>query len=558
MIIPKIFPYPDNIQRHAEKKVFEALKKIPDKNGFDIFYNKIIYNDVNPGYSEDGEADFVIFHAELGFMVIEVKGGEIFYDADKDQWFSKTLKSQNTYKIKNPYKQATTNKYAILKKFKELWQKGRPPSIDAKRMIVFPDVPFPDEFLGIGFPDQLLVCGDQIDNIEGHISRIFLINERGPHTIEKPGEPGRKIFQDMFAKSFELKRTLKLNVSEGKKYISILDNQQKEILNLTSKINRAAFEGGAGTGKSFLAAQKAIKLSEQGKTVALVCGINKPFALHTKKELKNFSNIHVDHFHGFCKFFFDISNSENIENSIASFEFYENNLLNSIEKSTKKFDALIIDEAQDLNEDSINSLLFCLKDPDQGTAFLFFDNNQKIYNSKFSLNSFVKSSLTLNKNYRNSKDIFDLNKFFYHGSNFVSHGPEGEVVQFIEVNSNNLLKKNILKLINKYKLEGVDYSDIAVLTGSKFGKSSELCKTLNIENSFFITAEELTKTGVVLDSIKRFKGLEKDIIILIEIEEVLDFDQLMYVGLSRARLVLDIISNSKVINFLKSSLIIKT
>ena len=117
MIVPKIFPYPDNIQRYAEKKVFEALKKIPDKNGFDIFYNKIIYNDVNPGYSEDAEADFVVFHAELGFMVIEVKGGEIFYDADKDQWFSKTLKSQKTYKIKNPYKQATTNKYAILKKF---------------------------------------------------------------------------------------------------------------------------------------------------------------------------------------------------------------------------------------------------------------------------------------------------------------------------------------------------------------------------------------------------------------------------------------------------------
>ena len=99
-------------------------------------------------------------------------------------------------------------------------------------------------------------------------------------------------------------------------------------------------------------------------------------------------------------------------------------------------------------EDFINSLLFSLKDPDQGIAFLFFDNNQKIYDTKFALNSFVKSSLILNKNYRNSRDIFDLNKIFYSGSNFISHGPEGEMVQFIEANSNSVLKKNILKLIN--------------------------------------------------------------------------------------------------------------
>jgi len=554
MIYPSTFPYPDDPKRNAEKKVYEALKKIPDSNGFDIYYNKIIYNDANPGHLVDGEADFIVFHSELGFIVVEVKGGIISYDAEKDQWFTKTLKSQTMYKIKNPYLQAVSNKYSILKKFKELWPKGSEPKINAKRMIVFPDVSFPESFLGIGFPDQFLVCGDAIDKIEGHISRIFLMNERGPHTIEKPGELGRKIFQDMFAKSFEFKNSIKLKVSKGKKYISVLDGQQKEILSLTSKINRAAFEGGAGTGKSFLSAQKAIELSEQGNKVALVCGMNKPFAIHTKEELKNYKNIHVDHFHGFCKLFFKQNKSLDIQNNNTAYEIYENNFLDSIEKSLIRFDALIVDEAQDLKEDFINSLLFSLKDPDQGIAFLFFDNNQKIYDSKFTLNSFVKSSLTLNKNYRNSKDIFNLNKIFYSGSDFISHGPEGEIVQFIEANSNSVLKKNVLKLINRYKVEGIKYSQIAVLTGNKFGRSSELFKSLLSEKEFFISAEDLNVSGVVLDSIKRFKGLEKDVVILVEIDEILDFNHLMYIGLSRARLILDIISNTKVIEMLKGSL----
>ena len=99
MIIPKEFPYPDDLGRQAEKKVFESFKKIPDDHGFDIYYNKIFYNDNNPGHPEDGEADFVVFHEELGFIIVEVKGGIISYDGENDQWFSETVRSKKNNKI---------------------------------------------------------------------------------------------------------------------------------------------------------------------------------------------------------------------------------------------------------------------------------------------------------------------------------------------------------------------------------------------------------------------------------------------------------------------------
>lgn len=552
MIIPKEFPYPDDLGRQAEKKVFEAFNKIPDQSGFDIFYNKIIYNDSNPGYPEDGEADFVVFHEELGFIVVEVKGGIISYDGENDQWFSETVRSKKINKIKNPFQQAVVNKYAILNKFKELWPKGVAPRIDAKRMVIFPDVQHPDSFLGIGIPEQFLICGDQIDKIEGYISKIFLINERGPKITEKPGSVGRKIFQNMFSKSFELKPSMKLKISEGKKYIEGFDNRQKEILNVLKNSKRIAFQGGAGTGKSFLCAHKAIELNNEGKKVALICGVNKPFSVQTKYQLKEYKNIHVSNFHGFCKMYCDDAKLLN-QNKLEIFKFYEDNLLNAIENSQIKFDCIVIDEAQDLNDKQIGEIMFSLKDPDQDSMFLFYDNNQRLYGKEFLLKGFDFFSAPLELNYRNSIDIFEIQNNFYTG-NLKSEGPPGESVQFLEAENETAKLRKILKLINQYKAEGINFRDIGIISGNKYGKSSSLAKELIKNNIKLCSSEEVSQSNdeIMFDSIIRFKGLEKDIIILTDIEEAFDKDELMYIALSRARLILDIVANSKAIDFLKN------
>lgn len=552
MIIPKEFPYPDDLGRQAEKKVFEAFNRIPEQSGFDIYYNKIIYNDSNPGYPEDGEADFVVFHEQLGFIVVEVKGGIISYDGENDQWFSETVRSKKINKIKNPFQQAVVNKYAILNKFKELWPKGLAPRIDAKRMVIFPDVQHPDSFLGIGIPEQFLICGDQIDKIEGYVSKIFLINERGPKITEKPGPVGRKIFQAMFSKSFELKPSMKLKISEGKKYIESFDNRQKEILNILKNSKRIAFQGGAGTGKSFLCAHKAIELNNNEKKVALICGVNKPFSVQTKHQLKDYKNIHVSNFHGFCKMYCDDAKLIN-QNQLDIFKFYEDNLLNAIENSQIKFDCLIIDEAQDLNDKQISEIIFALKNPDQDSMFLFYDNNQRLYGSDFLLKGFDFFPAPLELNYRNSIDIFEIQNNFYTGK-LKSEGPQGESVQFLEAESETAKVRKILKLINQYKAEGLNFNDIGIISGDKYGKSSSLAKELIKNNIKLCSSEEISQSNdeIMFDSIIRFKGLEKDIVILTDIEEAFDKDELMYIALSRARLILDIVANSKAINFLKN------
>lgn len=83
----------DDPKRNAELKVFQSLKSLPDP--YVIFYSSHwqkhnVYDGV-----QEGEADFIIAHPEMGFIVLEVKGGAIYYKADSDQWYSQDRNGEN-------------------------------------------------------------------------------------------------------------------------------------------------------------------------------------------------------------------------------------------------------------------------------------------------------------------------------------------------------------------------------------------------------------------------------------------------------------------------------
>ena len=90
---------------------------IAQDSDFDIYYNVEITHLSNPNVNrEDWEIDFIIFNEKMGFLVIEVKGGNpIDYIPSEDKWYS-TTRHGNKNEIKNPPRQARQNKYAILEK----------------------------------------------------------------------------------------------------------------------------------------------------------------------------------------------------------------------------------------------------------------------------------------------------------------------------------------------------------------------------------------------------------------------------------------------------------
>ena len=89
-----------NTLRSTECQVFRRLEAELD-GSFVVFYSRPWLGLSEDGEEIDGECDFVVAHAELGFLAVEVKGGAVAYDPIADRWTSRD-RWDVTHNIKKP------------------------------------------------------------------------------------------------------------------------------------------------------------------------------------------------------------------------------------------------------------------------------------------------------------------------------------------------------------------------------------------------------------------------------------------------------------------------
>src|ERR1700722_10147981 len=92
----------------GEKKVFESFRLL-DSSWY-VFSN-VIWQSVRNGRQGDGEIDFLLLNEHVGLLIVEVKGGSI--EIKDGEWFS--TGGDGRHQIKNPFQQASENKYGLLK-----------------------------------------------------------------------------------------------------------------------------------------------------------------------------------------------------------------------------------------------------------------------------------------------------------------------------------------------------------------------------------------------------------------------------------------------------------
>lgn len=109
----KMFPehLRSTVRSQAEKLLYKAFQE-QLSDSFVVFHScRWQVCNLRNG-AKDGEADFIIACANLGILVIEVKGGQIRYNGREDQYYS------NDNHISNPFEQACNSKYALLSRLK--------------------------------------------------------------------------------------------------------------------------------------------------------------------------------------------------------------------------------------------------------------------------------------------------------------------------------------------------------------------------------------------------------------------------------------------------------
>jgi hypothetical protein len=544
-----------NPLRKSECAVYRCLQKVLE-DPFVVFYSRPWLGLTPYGEEKDGECDFLIAHQDLGILIIEVKGGGVAYDPEMEKWTS-CDRYGFVHKIKNPVQQATSSKYQILKKLNDssAW-KSR--FIRARHGVIFPDSEKPEKDLGASIPLRVCCFLDEFENdLRGWILNRLSEQDSFSSREQALGEDGLKALEELLAHPFQLHVPMGKILAEDDTKIETLTHQQFHILTTIQDIPRAVISGGAGTGKTVLAMEEAIRCSDAGMRVLLTC-YNRPLAEDIRHRLKQWKGVTVATFHELCKNLANESGihipDEQTSNDLFK-EVYPDILLKALKSlPEQRFDAIIVDEGQDFLPKWMSTLQVALKPEGNGLLRIFIDSNQSVYGNLTSIpEDFKLVPIRLILNMRNTKRIHSLVQDYYSGYAINPIGPEGVPVEWIPANSNQEIYKKIDERI--YQLisqERMHQSDIAVLVPAEKDITEYVKERLS--GYEIQSADKNEGNAVIMDTIRRFKGLEKRIVILAATSKLIGERELIYVAVSRARTHLIVVGD---INGLKQSAIQK-
>jgi hypothetical protein len=529
--------------RRSEQYVYTALAQMADD--FVVFYSVAWQSRAN-GRARDGEADFVIAHPNFGILVLEVKGGSISFNAATGEWT--TIGREGVQRgIKDPVEQARGSRYSLLEKLNELpgWDSNR--FVNMAHAVCFPSINVPAESLRLDLPREIIIDRADIAEMQQAILRIFEYYASRERR-EPLGRERMQLVENLLAHSFsiytlvgheapKIRTRLADDLKRDDEKLVELTDQQMTILQVLRKHRRAAIAGCAGSGKTLLAVEKAKKLEAQGFEVLLTC-FNVALAQELKERLPE--TVAVAHFHGLCK---EIAKDSGFSlRKPANDEEYNNiflpeQLLNAAEEQGPMFDAIVVDEGQDFKETFWLGLSALLK-PD-GIFYVFYDDNQNLYGGTSILKGVIdEEPFTLSENCRNTQNIHKLvAKFHSQPGDLICRGPQGRAPELVYYSDARELTRQVQsklsKLINE---ERISNSDIVILT-PRGQERTQFKVGTRLGNFVLVDGPSRSQNGIQVSSIHSFKGLERQVVIMVEIDEYVRFtpEIVMYVGCSRAR-----------------------
>jgi superfamily I DNA/RNA helicase len=228
-------------------------------------------------------------------------------------------------------------------------------------------------------------------------------------------------------------------------------------------------------------------------------------------------------------------------------------LLNAAENMGPQYDAIIVDEGQDFKEIYWVALSALLR-PD-GIFYVFLDDNQNLYDGATMLKGIVdEDPFPLSENCRNTQTIHRLvTKFHSQPNDLVCRGPQGHNPElFFYSDASQLVRLVQSKLHCLVMDEHISPQDIVLLTPRSQDRTQFKAGT-RLGNFVLTDGLNNWNNGIQVSSIHSFKGLERRVVIITEIDEYIRYkpEIVMYVGCSRARTYLILYADESIPTDLK-------
>jgi hypothetical protein len=521
----------------AEARVYRLLRdQLSDE--VTVLYS-VPWIEISKSGSTDGETDFVVIDPSRGVLALEVKGGTSEVGPG-GRWSTRGANGA-IVPIKNPFQQGVKSKNVLRRQIHSI------PGVDTDSMVFGHCVALPDAYvspgnLGLDAPNEILLVEGDFASIEGKINSVFEYWSDREHRI-LPTDIVDLITSRIFPRQV-IGPSLGVEVRSAEERIIELTKQQCRYLGFLRNQRRVCIEGSAGTGKTVLALEKAKQLAADGVPTLLTC-FNNQLAARLALATKDLPNLTVQTFHDTCvKFVKEAGLELPADSSGFNSEFFDVKLpelmLRAIDLvPDRRFGAVVIDEAQDLEPDWWE-LLELLLDDDEAWLWAFRDSGQNLYGREAELPARMLA-FPLEDNVRNTQRIHKAAARFAIGDTGNCIGPEGGDVRYEFATTKQAIRsvvgRALHRLIND---EGLKREEVIVLTATSAANSA--LADVERVGSFDLKAFGEEGSGIAVESVWRFKGLERPAVIVTDLTESTK-DSLLYVAMTRAQSVLILVGD---------------
>lgn len=531
----RLIPERPRYANDTERTVTEALvKQLPDEA-------VVIHGQRFFGQDGDWEADLAVLYPDCGFAAVEIKGGKVWLE--NGEWKQRTHDGE---RIIEPVEQARSASYLFqryLNKRPE-WTHGR---IRKAHFVILPGVEWGPELESPALPRAIAIVGSELSDAAGRIYDVFngyLHDE--PNA--RPSVEAVNLAADLIGGRPPTGHGVRALRSELDEHVERMTADQARILDAARDNSRIEVLGGPGTGKTWLALEQARRLAQQGKKVALLC-YSRGLATWIQREVTTWpenqrAHVWAGTFHSLgVRWGAQVRDGDDQHFWEDELPIVMLELANGLPLQDR-FDALIVDEAQDFADTWWPPLLASLKDQNESGLYIFGDAAQSVFGRegrpKVSL-----FRLRLDTNVRNTQQIARLVRCLSPDQVDLLGG-EGPPVRFVPTASDAVYDEAD-RIVEGLLGEGWEPKDIVILTTNHRHPMHKARTEHDGRDGYWESFWD--DYDYFYATVPGFKGLERPAVVL-AVDGFRDPDlarEVLYVGLSRARDLLVVIGDLDVI-----------
>lgn len=373
----------EEIKSNAEKKVYDILQELNMKNAY-VLHSLGLPKHQTKIY---GEIDFVVV-CERGVACLEIKGGRI--ECREGKWIFTDRYDVEHVKAEGPFAQVTGNMFSLRDVIKRKFPNN--PHIKNILMgcgVVFPDIHFTSVSQEI-IPE--IIYDAKTQDISSYMESIFDYWQGRQHREpEKLSPSDIEKLVGFLRGEFTFIPSLGSRLENVEKQLLRLTSEQARIMEALSLNDHLLINGGAGTGKTLLAADFAVRQASRGKHV-LFLTYNKNLANNVKCQIVEQECLKIINIHALFGEYVTVDVDKVRENAGRYFseelpEVFYDWLQGADEElmAGLQYDLLVMDEGQDIMKPNY---LYCLNKLlkggfDRGCWAVFYDEKQNIYNPEY-------------------------------------------------------------------------------------------------------------------------------------------------------------------------------